>query len=68
MSKNLNNKTSWLRTYATSRKFAESIPDDVNGFVIWSNPASSTIALVFTQPQTETSNNNLPAGGQPAGA
>jgi hypothetical protein len=35
---------SWLRHYATSRKVAGSIPDEVTGFFIWSNPSSRTMA------------------------
>jgi hypothetical protein len=33
----------WLRHYATSRKVAGSIPDEVNGFLNWPNPSSSAV-------------------------
>jgi hypothetical protein len=47
---------SWLRHYATSRKVAGSIPDEV---INWSNPSSRTVALESTQPLTEISTRNL---------
>jgi hypothetical protein len=56
-----------LRHYATSRKFAGSIPDEVTGFFDLPNPSSRTIALGSTQPLTEMSSSNLPGGkGRPA--
>jgi hypothetical protein len=51
---------SWLRHYATSRKVAGSIPDEVIGFFSWPNPSSCTMALGSTQPLTETSTRNIP--------
>jgi hypothetical protein len=56
-----------LRQYATSRKVAGSIPDDVIGFFKWPNPCSRTMALASTKPLTEMSIRKLPGGkGQPA--
>jgi hypothetical protein len=46
--------------YATSRKVAVSIPDEVIGFFNWPNPSSRTMALGSTQPLTEMSTRNLP--------
>jgi hypothetical protein len=58
---------SWLRHYATSRKVAGSIPDELIGFFNWPNPSSSTMALGSTQPLTEMSTRNLPGcKGRPA--
>jgi hypothetical protein len=43
-----------------------SIPDEVNGFFNWPNPSSRIMALGSTQPLTEMSTRNLPAGkGRP---
>jgi hypothetical protein len=57
-----------LRHYATSRKVAGLIPDDVIGFFNWPNPSSRTMALGSTQPVTEKSTRNIPGGkGRPAG-
>jgi hypothetical protein len=53
---------SWLRHYATSRKVAGSIPDEVIGFLNLPNPSSRTMALGSTQPLTEMSTRNLPGG------
>jgi hypothetical protein len=53
---------SWLRHYATSRKAASSIPNEVIGFFSWPNPSSCTMALGSTQPLTEMSTRNLPGG------
>jgi hypothetical protein len=53
-------KHSWLRDYATSRKVAGSIPDEVIGFLNWPNSSSRTMALGWTQPLTEISTRNLP--------
>jgi hypothetical protein len=50
----------WLRHYATSRKFADSISDEVIGILNLPNPSSRTVALVSTQPLTEMSTTNLP--------
>jgi hypothetical protein len=36
---------SWMRDYATSRKVAGLIPDEVIGFFKWRNPSSRTITL-----------------------
>jgi hypothetical protein len=58
---------SWLRHYATSRKVAGSIPDEVIGFFIWHNPSSRNMALGSTQPLTEMSTRTLHGGkGIPA--
>jgi hypothetical protein len=53
---------SWLRHYATSRKVAGSIPDEVIGFFNLPNLSSRTMALGSTQPLTEMSTRNLPGG------
>jgi hypothetical protein len=45
---------SWLKHYATSRKVAGSIHDEVIGFFNWHNPSSRT------QPLTEMSTRNRP--------
>jgi hypothetical protein len=56
----------WLRHYATSRRVAGSIPDEVTGFLNSPNPSSHTMALRSTQPLTEMSTRNLPGGkGRP---
>jgi hypothetical protein len=53
--------------YATSRKVAGSIPDEVIGFFNSPNPSSRTVALRSTQPLTEMSTTNLLGGkGRPA--
>jgi hypothetical protein len=54
--------SSWLRHYATSRKVAISIPDEVTGFFSWSNSSSRTMTLGSTQPPTEMCKENLPGG------
>jgi hypothetical protein len=52
---------------ATSRKVAESSPDDVDFFFFLPNPSGRTIALGSTQPLTEMSTRNLPGTkGRPA--
>jgi hypothetical protein len=51
---------SCLRHYATNRKVAGSIPDEVIWFFNWPNPSSHTMALGSTQPLTEMSMRNLP--------
>jgi hypothetical protein len=52
-----------LRHYATSRKVAGSIPDEVIGFFNLPNPSSRTMALGSTQALTEMSTRkNLPGG------
>jgi hypothetical protein len=48
--------------YATSRKVAGSIPDEVIGFFNQSNPSSRNMALGLTQPLTEMSTRNLSGG------
>jgi hypothetical protein len=53
---------SWLRQYATSRKVAGSIPDEIIGFSYWPNPSSHTMALGSTQRLTEMSTRNFPGG------
>jgi hypothetical protein len=50
----------WLGHYATSRKVACSIPDEIIGFFNWSNSSSRTMALWSTQPLTEMSTRSLP--------
>jgi hypothetical protein len=57
---------SWLRYYATSRKAVGSVPDEVIEFFKLPKPSRRTMALGSTQPSTEMSTRNLPAGkGQP---
>jgi hypothetical protein len=51
-----------LAHYATSRKVAGLIPDEVIGFFNLPNPSSRTMALGSTQPLTEMSTTNLPGG------
>jgi hypothetical protein len=41
--------------YATRRKVAGSIPDEVIGFFNWPNSSSRTIAMGSTQPLTKMS-------------
>jgi hypothetical protein len=53
-------KQHWLRHYATSRKLAGSILDEVIGFFNWPNPSSRTITLRSTQPLTEMSTRIFP--------
>jgi hypothetical protein len=53
-------KRSWLWHYATSRKVAGSIPDQVMVFFSWPNPSSPSVALGSTQPLTEMNTRNLP--------
>ena len=53
---------SWLRHCATSRKVAGSIPYGVIGIFHWHNPSGRTMALGLTQPLTEMSTRNIPAG------
>jgi hypothetical protein len=48
--------------YATSRKVAGSIPDEVIGFLDWPNPSSRIMALGSTQHPTEMSTRNLSGG------
>jgi hypothetical protein len=52
---------SLLRHYATSRKVAGSIPDEVV-FSNWPNPTSRIMALGSTQPLTEMNTRNIPGG------
>jgi hypothetical protein len=54
-----NSLVRWLRHYATSRKVASSIPDEVVGFFNLPNPSSRTMALGSTQSLTEISPRNL---------
>jgi hypothetical protein len=51
---------SWLKYYATIRKVAGSIPDEVIGIFNWRNPSNRTMAQGSTQPPTEISTRNLP--------
>jgi hypothetical protein len=53
---------SCLRHYATSRKVAVSIPDEVIWFFNWPYPSSRIMALESTQPLTEMRNRNIPGG------
>jgi hypothetical protein len=56
-----------LRHYATSRKVAGSIPDEVNGFFSHPKLSSPTMTLGSTHPLTEMSISYLPGSkGQPA--
>jgi hypothetical protein len=50
------------RHYATSRKVAGSILDEVIGLSSWPNPSSRPMDLVLTQLLTEMSTRNLPGG------
>jgi hypothetical protein len=52
----------WLRHYATSRKVAGSIPDEVIEFLILLNPSTRIMALGSTQPLTDINTRNLPWG------
>jgi hypothetical protein len=49
----------WLRRYATSRKEAGSIPDEVVAFFSYPNLCSRSVALGSTQPLTDISTRNL---------
>ena len=49
----------WLRSCATNRKVASSIPDGVLGILHWHNPSDRTIALGSTQPLIEMSTKNI---------
>jgi hypothetical protein len=51
-----------LRHYATSRKVAGSIPDEVIGFFNWTNPSGRIMATESSQPLAEMSTRNLPGG------
>jgi hypothetical protein len=51
-----------MRHYATSRKVAGSIPDEVIVFYKLFNPSSRIIALGLTQLLKEKSTRNLPWG------
>jgi hypothetical protein len=53
---------SWLRHYATSRKFAGLIPDEVIEIFNWPNPCSPNMTLGSIQPVTQISTRNLPEG------
>jgi hypothetical protein len=52
----------WLRYYATSRKVAASIADEVIRAFNWPNPSRRIMALGSTQLLTEMSTRNLPGG------
>jgi hypothetical protein len=52
----------WLRHYATSRKIAGSIPDEVIGFFNLPNSSSLIMVLGLTEPLTEMSTRNFPRG------
>jgi hypothetical protein len=53
--------------YATSRKVAGSIPDEIIVFFNWPNPSSRIMAVGSTPPVTEMSTRNLSGGkGRPA--
>jgi hypothetical protein len=56
-----------LSHYATSRKVASSIANEVTGFFDRPKPSSRTMALGLTQPLTEKSTRKLPMGkGRPS--
>ena len=57
---------SWLRHWATSRKFAGSIPDGV--IFHWHNPSGRTMALGLTQPPTEMITSYISLGVKAADA
>jgi hypothetical protein len=58
---------SWSMHYATSRKIACSIPDEIIEFFNWPNPSSRTMAVESTQPLTEITTRYLPeCKGRPA--
>jgi hypothetical protein len=58
---------SMLGHYATSRKVAGSIPDEVIRFFNLPNPSRRTLTLLSTQPLTEMSTRNYPGDkGRPA--
>jgi hypothetical protein len=65
-----NSTLSYIRmpVYATIRKVAVSIADEITAFLNWSNPSSRTTALGSTQSLTEMSTRNFPAGKRVAGA
>jgi hypothetical protein len=52
-----------LSHYATNRKVAGSVLDEVIKFLNWPSPSSRTMTLGSTQPLTEMSIKNLPGGG-----
>jgi hypothetical protein len=53
----------WLRHCATSRKVADSSPDEIIGcFFSLPNPSSRTMVLGLIQSVTEMSTRNLPGG------
>jgi hypothetical protein len=56
-------KRSRLRQYITSRKIADSIPDEVIGFFNLPNSPSRTVTLESSQPLVEIRTRNLPVGG-----
>jgi hypothetical protein len=56
------NMNCWLRHYATSRKFAGSIPDEVIGILIDLILPAALRSWGSTQPLTEMSTSNLPGG------
>jgi hypothetical protein len=60
----LTRERSWLRHYASSRKFAGSSPDEAIVLFNWRNPPSRTMALGATQTLTEMSKRNLSWGGE----
>jgi hypothetical protein len=53
---------SWLRHYARSRKFADSIPEGVIGIFHWHSPSGRRMALGSTQPLTEMSTKGISWG------
>jgi hypothetical protein len=52
----------WFRHYATSRKVAVSIPDDLTGIFSWSNASSRNMFLGSSQPLTEIRYQESPWG------
>jgi hypothetical protein len=60
-------KSNLLGHYATSRKIAGSIPDEVNGILNWPNLSSRIMALRSTKHLTDMSTRSLPGvKGRPA--
>ena len=57
-----------LRSCATNRNVAGSIPDGVIGILQWHNPPDCTMALGSTQPPTEMSTRRISCGVNAAGA
>ena len=52
----------WLRSCATNREVAGSIPDNVIAIFYWHNPSYRTLARGSTQPPTEMSTRSISWG------